>query len=94
MATKTVEILNPTARTIAGISKKNQKEYSFRVQEAYLHSGTAYPEKFEVTLDDDARPYAAGMYSFGSDSIYINRQGRLDISARLIPQENKLAAAK
>jgi len=81
---RVVEILNPTARTIAGVSKKTGNDYSFKVQEAYLHSDDAYPEKFEITLQDGSSPYGKGFYDLAADSVYIDRQGRLAVSPRLV----------
>jgi hypothetical protein len=81
---RVVEILNPNARTISGVSKKTGGDYSFKVQEAYLHSSEGYPEKFEITLQDGASPYGKGFYDLAPDSVYIDRQGKLAISPKLV----------
>lgn len=80
-----IEITEPHARAISGISKKSGESYSFGVQVAYLHSGDHYPTKFEIVVDSGKQPYAVGFYDLANDSVYINRLGKLDVTPKLIP---------
>jgi hypothetical protein len=79
-----VEITNPQARSISGISKKTGNEYSFKVQGGYLHSADDYPEKFEYTLRDGQVAYPKGFYELSDRSIYVDRQGHLAVGCELV----------
>jgi len=78
------EITDNNARSISGTSKKTGEPYSFSIQTAYLHNGDHYPTKFEIVIDSTKSPYQTGFYDLASDSVYINRLGKLDVSPKLI----------
>jgi hypothetical protein len=82
-----VAIYNPNTRSISGTSKVTGREYSFRVQEAWLYSTTApHPEKFDITLNADDPDLARGHFALPNSCIAINRQGRISVPALdLIP---------
>jgi len=79
-----IEITDNNARSISGTSKKTGEPYSFSIQTAYLHNGDHYPTKFEIVIDSTKSPYQTGFYDLASDSVYINRLGKLDVSPKLI----------
>lgn len=81
-------------RNMKGVSTKangTAKPYDFNVQTIYCHVADQagqplpFPEKSEITLFDGAAPYAAGEYTLSPDSLYVDRQGRLGVSPRLVP---------
>jgi hypothetical protein len=89
-----VEILKALPRTLSGISKKTGNEYSFKVQEGYLHSAEAYPEKFEFTLKDGENGYQKGMYELADSSVYVDRQGHLALGVQLSTASVSTVATK
>lgn len=84
-----IEIADNYAKPISGTSKKTGEPYSFSIQTAYLHNGDPYPTKFEIVIDSTKSSYQVGFYDLASDSVYINRLGKLDVTARLIPGASK-----
>ncbi len=80
-----IEITDNNARSISGTSKKTGEPYNFSIQTEYLHNGDHYPTKFEIVIDSTKSPYQTGFYDLASDSVYINRLGKLDVSPKLIP---------
>jgi hypothetical protein len=73
-----VEILSPAVTEING-KKADGTEYALRKQEAYLHTGHGYPDRFDFILgkDEAGRPRPAkpaGFYALGAQSIRIDRQ--------------------
>jgi hypothetical protein len=73
------------------VSKTTGKPFEFRTQKAYAHTVDSqgnkppYPEAFELILDDGAAPYSVGEYTLHPSSVYVDRNGRLAIGARLAP---------
>jgi hypothetical protein len=83
---------------------KHGKPAVFHVQPAYAHTvdrqgnTPPYPEKIELALDKDpqtgeALSYAPGDYQLHPSSIYVDRNGRLAVSARLAPLKAKAPTA-
>ena len=84
------------ARGITFTNKRTGKPDRFYVQTAYAHtvdkSGNPplYPEKVELALDKhpetgEPMTYAPGEYQLHPSSVYVDRNGRLAIGARLAP---------
>lgn len=92
-----VTIAQTTVRELKGTSKTSGKPYHMRFQNAYAHTvdkdGNAppYPEKFEINLDADQAAYPPGDYQLHPSSLYIDRDGRLAVSARLAPLKRPAA---
>lgn len=92
-----VTIAQTTVRELKGTSKTTNKPYHMRFQNAYAHTvdkdGNAppYPEKFEISLEIDQPAYAPGEYQLHPSSLYIDRDGRLAVSARLAPLKRAAA---
>jgi hypothetical protein len=93
-----VTIAQTAVRDLKGTSAKTGRPYHMRFQNGYAHTvdkdGNAppYPEKFEVQLEDEQQPYAPGDYTLHPSSLYIDRDGRLAVSARLAPLKRATAA--
>lgn len=83
-----IEIVSTHVETISGVSKSTGKEFTMHKQEAYLHNGHHYPDRFEVTIPNDMVSadlgpvgYAPGFYTLAPGSIVVNAQyGNLEIS--------------
>jgi len=97
-----VKVLNGEVRKIEGTSVRTNKPYSFRTQEAYISTFDPktgkphpYPQRIEITLGDEQTPYAVGDYQLSPFSLYVDRNGRLNVSPRLEPvRTSNPAAAK
>lgn len=86
-----ISIAQTTVRELKGTSAKSGKDYHLRFQTGYAHTvdrdgnTPPYPERFEVPLDRDQQPYQPGEYTLAPSAVYVDRDGRLSISPRLIP---------
>lgn len=84
-----VTVAQTTVRELKGTSKNTGKPYHMRFQTGYAHTvdkdgnTPPYPEKFEISLDQDQAAYAPGEYTLHPSAVYVDRDGRLAISARL-----------
>ena len=84
-----IRILSDKTRHLKGVSKASGKPYHVRLQTGYAftidHDGSAseIPEKFELVLQHDQRPYEPGDYTLDSYSVYIDRNGRMSINPKL-----------
>lgn len=93
-----VTVAQTTVRELKGTSKNTGKPYHMRFQNGYAHTvdkegnTPPFPEKFEISLDTDQQPYAPGEYQLHPSAVYVDRDGRLAISARLTPLPKKPAA--
>jgi len=93
-----VTIAQTSVREFKGNSKTTGKPYHLRMQNGYAHTvdkdgnPPPYPEKFELMLDADQQPYAPGDYQLHPSSLYIDRDGRLAVSARLAPLKRPASA--
>lgn len=89
-----ITVAQAAARAI-NYTDKAGKPARFYVQPAYAHTvdregnTPPYPEKFELMLDKDEHgnplTYAPGDYQLHPSSVYVDRNGRLAVSARLAP---------
>jgi hypothetical protein len=78
-----IEIASAEFRAMKGTSKQG-KAYDMAMQDAYVHKGEKYPEKFEVPLQKDGNgnwvPYQPGHYTVTPASYQV-RDGRLAVNA-------------
>lgn len=88
-----------SVRTVAGVSAKNNKPYSFRVLgPVYAHTLAdngqphRHPSKTELRLEADEAAPAVGTYLLAPASIYVDRGGRLALAPRLVPAAAPAAA--
>ncbi len=98
-----VSVTSTEVRNQSGTAKTTGKAYSLSFQTAWMHtydrSGkpNPYPEKVEIILEKNDQGAAlfwpAGDYTLAPESIYVNRNGDLSISPRLVPLKPAPAAA-
>ncbi len=79
-----IEIVSTSINTIEGVSKASGKPYKMHKQEAYLHNGHHYPDRFDISpveVDGKPVPYEPGFYTLAPGSIGVNREyGNLEIN--------------
>lgn len=73
-----VEILSAEVTEIRG-TKADKTEYHLRKQEAYLHTGHGYPDRFDFILGKDSEgrplpPKKPGFYALDASSIKVEKQ--------------------
>lgn len=87
----TIAITSPEIREMKGIGKTSGKPYHMRIQTAHAFTISKdgvlaeFPDKFEIALDADQVPYARGKYTLSPTALFVGRDGRLEVSPRLIP---------
>lgn len=64
------------------------------IQSAALESGLDFPKPFDIMHDDWKKAYVPGEYTFAPDAVYVDRNGRLAISPRLLALVKPAAVAK
>ena len=89
-----ISVTSTEVRNQSGIAKTSGKQYSLNFQTVWFHlcdrHGVAdpYPTKVEIILEKDASGAALfnapGDYQLSPSSIYVDQNGKLAISARLI----------
>ncbi|MES9872657.1 MAG: single-stranded DNA-binding protein [Candidatus Sedimenticola sp. 6PFRAG7] len=79
---------------MSGVSKHNQRPYSFNKQEAWAHlPGQPYPSRMELTLDEGSSAYKQGNYTIQPESLYVDRFGKLALGTlKLKPMTASKAA--
>lgn len=87
-----VKIETTDTKILEGKSARTNKDYKFKIQNAWVWTldpqtkeYPSYPQKIELMLDFESEPYPVGFYELDLSSIYVNRQGRLDVSPKLAP---------
>jgi len=87
-----IQIVDTPVREMKGIGRVSGKAYHMRIQTAYAFTVSQdgvvaeIPDKFEIALDEDQKPYARGFYTLQPSSVYIGREyGRMECSPRLAP---------
>lgn len=97
-----ITVAQADARAIKFTDQKTGKPRVFYVQNGYAHTvdrhgnPPPYPEKVELGLDTDPNSgepltWAPGEYQLHPSSLYVDRNGRLAVSARLAPLKPKSA---
>lgn len=90
-----VTVTSTEVRNQSGNAKATGKPYSLNFQHVWVHTFDRagnllpYPEKVEIILEKDkdgaALFYPAGEYTLAQSCIYVDRNGSLAISPRLVP---------
>lgn len=86
-----ISISSPEFRELRGVGKTSGKPYHLRIQTAHAWSVdrdgavAEFPDKFEIVLEDGQFPYQRGQYTLAPSALYVNRDGRLEVSPRLVP---------
>jgi hypothetical protein len=74
------------------------KPWKIRIQTGHIYcvdkEGVCdeFPGKFEILLDDEQAAYPKGVYTFSPSAVYLDRNGRLAITPRLIAYPSGKAA--
>lgn len=86
-----IVITSPEFKELKGIGKTSGKAYHMRIQTAHAFGVDKdgaigeFPDKFEISLDDGQFPYQRGTYTLSPSSVYVSREGRLEMRPRLVP---------
>lgn len=86
-----LSVFNQPVRNLKGVGKTSGKPYDMNIQTVYAavvdeqNQPLPVPEKFEVVLESGQQPYAPGDYTLSPSSIYVDRNGRLALSPKLVP---------
>ena len=94
-----ITVTKADAKVIKGTSAKG-KPYELHIQAAYASvidpdtgEQAEIPEKFEIILPrDQTEPYPRGVYTLAPSSIYVDRDGRMAVTPRLVPVNSKADA--
>ena len=93
-----ITVTDTPIREMKGIGKTSGKPYHMRIQTVYAHTMSPegvmadFPDKFELALDDGQNPFPRGVYTLAPSSVFVSRDGKLDIRPRLVPIPAKAAA--
>lgn len=78
-------------RNMKGIGKTSGKPYDMNFQTVYAHTSDQsgqplpFPEKTEIILPTDKpNGYPPGMYTLSPDSLYVGRNGNLEVAPKLV----------
>ena len=86
-----IAITSSEIREMKGIGKTSGKPYHMRLQNGHAFVTdkdgvvSEYPDKFEISLDAEQAPYARGTYTLHPCSVFVSRDGRLEMRPRLVP---------
>lgn len=85
-----IRITSPHIREMKGIGKTSGKPYHMRIQTGHAFTVSndgvigEFPDKFEIALEESQQPYQRGTYTLHPSSVYVSRDGRIDIRPRLV----------
>lgn len=68
-----VEVPSNHVDELRGTAKGSGRPYCIRRQEAYIHNGGAYPEKFKLPLGETQTAYEPGRYLIAQGSFERDR---------------------
>lgn len=98
-----VSVTSTEVRTQSGNAKATGKPYSLAFQTVWMHTHdrtgkpNPYPEKVEIILEKNEQGaplfYPAGDYTLAPESVYVNRNGDLSLSPRLVALKPAAAPA-
>lgn len=98
-----VSVTSTEVRNQSGNAKATGKAYSLNFQTVYVHTvdrhgkPNPYPEKVEIILEKNEQGaalfYPIGDYTLAPESVYVNRNGDLTLSPRLVPIKPAAVAA-
>ena len=84
-----IVVTSPEIREMKGVGKTSGKPYHMRIQTAHAYTispdgvRAEFPDKFEISLEDGQFPYQRGKYQLSPSSVYVSRDGRLEMRPRL-----------
>lgn len=84
-----IEVLSAHMRELKGTSRKTGNDYHMAMQEAYVHTGNAYPDKIELPCIRNSDrtgyvPYPPGNYGLTIANFTV-RDGRLLLDLQASP---------
>lgn len=89
-----VSVVSNAVRNMNGIGRTSGKPYDMNFQTVYLYTvgkdgkTAPFPEKVEIILDKDDKgqplAYAPGEYQLHPSSIYVGRDGNVEVAPRLV----------
>jgi hypothetical protein len=77
-----IEVKSDAVRTISGVAKRTGKPYNMREQSGWCDLGKPYPVEVRWVLQDDKAPLPVGRYVLDETSVYVDRNGSLQINIR------------
>jgi hypothetical protein len=86
-----IAITSPEIREMKGVGKTSGKPYHMRFQTGHAFTigkdgaVSEFPDKFEIVLEEGQFPYQRGQYQLAPSALYVSRDGRLEVSPRLVP---------
>ena len=86
-----IAITSPEIREMKGVGRTSGKPYHLRFQTGHAFTVSKdgvvqeFPDKFEMILEDGQVPYARGHYQLAPSALYVSREGRLEVTPRLVP---------
>jgi len=86
-----IAITSPEVREMKGVGKTSGKPYHLRFQTGHAFTIgkdgviAEFPDKFEIILEDGQPAYSRGHYQLSPSALYVSRDGRLEVSPRLVP---------
>lgn len=81
-----VEVQSNIVEERGGTIRKGDRvgeRWSMRQQEAWLHNGRVYPERFVIALADTQAPYPPGRYELAPSSIEVGEYSKLQFAREL-----------
>lgn len=95
--TTLISIFDPALREINYTDKRTNQPAKLLTQTAYLHTlgadgkpASPIPDKFEIVLPKGQTvALPPGDYTLHPSALYVDRQGRLTVSPRLVPAARK-----
>lgn len=75
-----VKSANSAVRTI---TKRDGTKISFNEQTAAIECGEEFPRPFKITLDENQKPYAPGVYYIDPASFNVNKYDGLEFGRRV-----------
>jgi len=76
----TIEIHSTDIKVKSGVSAATNKPYEIREQVGYYRiPGEVYPRQIRIALEDDAAPYAVGLWEISGESFYVNKYEQLNV---------------
>lgn len=78
-----VEIFDTAVETKKGKSQRTGNDYVLHQQEAYVHNGHRFPERFVIApqlVEDKPVPYPVGKYVICPSSFKVSEYGELELS--------------
>lgn len=77
-----ITIESPDVREKSG-KKKDGSPFSLRIQEGWVYLGLAHPERIELPIWEDQKPYPVGEYTLDPSSFIVNRFRSLELKRSL-----------